>query len=239
VADEVALQVAGLSLAGALDDISFEIHPGEVLGVFGLLGSGIDQVGRAIYGALGAMPGARIAIGGKDYTPVNPRHGRDAGLGFVAAERQREGIVPDLGVAANLTLPFIDRFTRFAVVSRPRELDYAQSWVDRLGIRSAYLGQELRLLSGGNQQKVCLARWLVEGLEVLILEEPTRGVDLGARRELYLALRQWTAKGLAILLVSSDAEEVAGVCDRAIVLDRGRVSVWSMGWARRHARRSS
>mgnify|MGYP001468836823 CR=1 FL=1 len=148
----------------------------------------------------------------------------DLGIGFVAAERQREGIVPDLGVAANLTLPFIDRFTRFGAVSRPRELDYAQSWVDRLGIRSAHLGQELRLLSGGNQQKVCLARWLVDGLEVLILEEPTRGVDLGARRELYLALRQWTAKGLAILLVSSDAEEVAGVCDRAIVLDRGRVS---------------
>ena len=223
-ADEVALHVTGLSLAGALDDISFEIHRGEVLGVFGLLGSGIDQVGRAIYGAFGAMPGARIVIGGKDYNPVNPRHGRDTGLGFVAAERQREGIIPDLGVAANITLPFIDRYTRFAAVSKSRETAAAQGWVDRLGIRCADLGQTLRLLSGGNQQKVCLARWLVEGLEVLILEEPTRGVDLGARRELYLALRQWTAKGLAILLVSSDAEEVVGVCDRAIVLDRGRVS---------------
>ena len=223
-ADEVALEVESLSLPRALHDVSFAVHRGEILGVFGLLGSGIDQVGRAVYGALGPMPGAQIEIGGRAYAPVDPRHGRDTGIGFVAAERQREGIVPDLGVAANLTLPFIDRFTRFATVSRPRELDYAQGWSDRLGIRSANLDQELRLLSGGNQQKVCLARWLVEGLEVLILEEPTRGVDLGARQELYLALRQWTAKGLAVLLVSSDAEEVAGVCDRAIVLDRGRVA---------------
>ena len=222
--DETALEVASLSLPGVLDEVSFEIHRGEIMGVFGLLGSGIDQVGRAIYGALGPMPDTRIVLRGKAYSPSNPRHGRDAGFGFVAAERQHEGIIPDLGVAANITLPFIDRFTRFAAVSRSRESGYAQDWVDRLGIRSAHLGQTLRLLSGGNQQKVCLARWLVEGLEVLILEEPTRGVDLGARRELYLALRQWTAKGLAVLLISSDAEEVAGVCDCAIVLDRGRVS---------------
>ena len=93
-----------------------------------------------------------------------------------------------------------------------------------MGIRAAHLDQPLRLLSGGNQQKACLARWLVEGLKVLILEEPTRGVDVGARHELYLALRQWTQQGLAVLLISSDAEEVAGVCDRSIVLDRGRVS---------------
>lgn len=223
-AEEVALEVKNLSLPGALDDVSFAIHRGEILGVFGLLGSGIDQVGRAIYGALGPLPGTRITLGGTPYAPKNPRQGRDAGIGFVAAERQREGIVPDLGVSANITLPFIDRFVHFAAISRPREQAHAQSWIDRLSIHATHLDQPLRLLSGGNQQKVCLARWLVEGLAVLILEEPTRGVDLGARHQLYLALRQWTAKGLAVLLISSDAEEVAGVCDRAIVLDRGRVS---------------
>ena len=129
-----------------------------------------------------------------------------------------------MGLRANISLPFIDRFVRLAAVSRPREVAHAQGWVERLSIRAAHLDQPLRLLSGGNQQKVCFARWLVEGLKVLILEEPTRGVDLGARHELYLALRQWTERGLAVLLVSSDAEEVAGVCDRALVLDRGRVS---------------
>ncbi len=211
-------------MPGALDNVSFAIHRGEILGVFGLLGSGIDQLGRAIYGALGPLPNARIALGGAPYTPTNPRRGRDAGIGFVAAERQREGIVPDLGVRANITLPFIDRFVRLFSVSKPREASHAQSWIDRLGIRAAHLDQPLRLLSGGNQQKACLARWLVEDLAVLILEEPTRGVDLGARHELYLALRQWTQQGLAVLLISSDAEEVAGVCDRSIVLDRGRVS---------------
>ena len=229
---EVALEVENLSLTstssvgspGALDGVSFALHRGEILGVFGLLGSGIDQLGRAIYGALGPLPGARIALGGAPYIPTDPRQGRDAGIGFVAAERQREGIVPDLGVRANITLPFIDRFVHLFSVSKPREVSHAQSWIDRLGIRAAHLDQPLRLLSGGNQQKACLARWLVEGLKVLILEEPTRGVDVGARHELYLALRQWTQQGLAVLLISSDAEEVAGVCDRSIVLDRGRVS---------------
>ncbi len=228
---EVALEVENLSLPGALDGVSFALHQGEILGVFGLLGSGIDQLGRAIYGALGPLPGARIALGGAPYIPANPRQGRDAGIGFVAAERQREGIVPDLGVSANITLPFIDRFVRLFSVSKPREASHAQSWIDRLGIRAAHLDQPLRLLSGGNQQKACLARWLVDGLKVLILEEPTRGVDVGARHELYLALRQWTQQGLAVLLISSDAEEVAGVCDRSIVLDRGRVSSHFSGGA--------
>ena len=219
-----ALAVESLSLPGALDDVSFTINRGEILGVFGLLGSGIDQLGRALYGALGPLPDAQIKLGAAPYRPKNPRHGRDRGIGFVAAERQREGIVPDLGVGANITLPFIDRFIRYGAVSRPRETAHARSWIERLAIRATHLDQPLRLLSGGNQQKACLARWLVEGLKVLILEEPTRGVDLGARHELYLALRQWTDQGLAVLLVSSDAEEVAGVCDRSIVLDRGRIS---------------
>jgi len=227
-----ALAVESLSLPGALDDVSFTINRGEILGVFGLLGSGIDQVGRALYGALGPLLDAQIKLGAAPYRPKDPRHGRDRGIGFVAAERQREGIVPDLGVGANITLPFIDRFVRCGAVSRPRETAHAQSWVERLAIRATHLDQPLRLLSGGNQQKVCLARWLVEGLEVLILEEPTRGVDLGARHELYLALRQWTDQGLAVLLVSSDAEEVAGVCDRSIVLDRGRISGRFAGGAR-------
>lgn len=223
-AGEVVLEVENLTVPGALDAVSFAVRRGEILGVFGLLGSGIDQIGRAVYGALGPLPGARITLDGRPYCPQDPRHGRDAGLGFVAAERQREGIVPDLGVGVNITLPFIDRFVRWAAVSKSHEVAHAQSWVERLSIRAAHLDQPLRLLSGGNQQKVCFARWLVEGLNVLILEEPTRGVDLGARHELYLALRQWTEQGLAVLLVSSDAEEVAGVCDRALVLNRGRVS---------------
>jgi len=222
--DEVVLDVASLSFPGALNDISFSIHRGEILGVFGLLGSGIDQIGRAVYGALGPLPESRITLNGAPYLPRDPRQGRDSGLGFVAAERQREGIVPDLSVAANITLPFIDRFAHFATLAKQRENDHVQHWIDRLSIRALHRDQPLRLLSGGNQQKVCFARWLVEGLSVLILEEPTRGVDLGARQELYLALRQWTEQGLAVLLVSSDAEEVAGVCDRSLVLDRGRVA---------------
>lgn len=218
----IALEVEDMHVPGALYGVSLEVRSGEILGIFGLLGSGIAEIGRALYGALGPLRRGRVRLAGQPYIPSHPRRGRDRGIGFVAAERQREGIVPDLGVGANISLPFIERFLQPGGVSRQRERDHAQTWIERLGIRTPSVTQPVRLLSGGNQQKVCLARWLSEGVNVLILEEPTRGVDLGARRELYIELRRWTARGLAVLVVSSDAEEVAGLCDRSLVLDRGR-----------------
>lgn len=223
--NDVALAVEDMHVSGSLYGVSFEMRGGEILGIFGLIGSGIAEVGRALYGALGPLPHGRVRVAGRTYAPSHPRRARDLGIGFVAAERQREGIIPDLGVGANISLPFIERFLQLGGVCRQRELKHAQSWIERLGIRTPSAAQPVRLLSGGNQQKVCLARWLSEGVNVLILEEPTRGVDLGARRELYLELRRWTARGLAALVVSSDAEEVAGLCDRSLVLDRGRVAV--------------
>ena len=176
------------------------------------------------YGALGPVQDGRLLLSGTPYAPRDPRHGRDRGLGFVAAERQREGIVPDLDLSANTTLPFIERFCRWGALSSDRETDHTAAMVSQLQVRASSLNQPLRQLSGGNQQKICLGRWLVEGIALLIVEEPTRGVDLGARRQLYLTLRQWTAKGLAVLLVSTDAEEIAGLCDRCMVLDRGKVT---------------
>ena len=223
--NDIALVVEDMHVSGSLYGVSFEVRGGEILGIFGLIGSGIAEVGRGLYGALGPLPHGRVRVAGRTYAPSHPRRGRDLGIGFVAAERQREGIIPDLGVDANISLPFIERFLQLGGVCRQRELKHAQSWIERLGIRTPSAAQAVRLLSGGNQQKVCLARWLSEGVNVLILEEPTRGVDLGARRELYLELRRWTARGLAALVVSSDAEEVAGLCDRSLVLDRGRVAV--------------
>ena len=196
---------------------------GEILGVFGLLGSGIDQLGRAIYGALGPLPGASIALGVRPISPrtrARPRRGHWFCRCRTPARGHRPRSRRQCQYHSALYRPL--RALVFCVQT-PRNKPRAK-WIDRLGIRAAHLDQPLRLLSGGNQQKACLARWLIEGLKVLILEEPTRGVDVGARHELYLALRQWTQQGLAVLLISSDAEEVAGVCDRSIVLDRGRVS---------------
>jgi ribose transport system ATP-binding protein len=127
-------------------------------------------------------------------------------------------------VRENLTLPFLARFLSGIAISRRRETEYAAGWIRRLGIRTRGPEQPLRTLSGGNQQKVCIARWLTEGIRVLILEEPTRGVDIGARRDIYRELRELARSGFAILLISSDVDEVAGISDRSFVLDKGRIA---------------
>ena len=218
-----ALVVDGLTLPGQLSDVSLSIRDGEIHGVFGLVGSGVEVLGRAIYGALGPLPAGRITLAGRAYRPRTPQAGKAAGIGFVAAERKKEGIIGDLTVRENIVLPFQDRYERGLFVSRTRETAVATRWIDILGIRTRDSEQEIRTLSGGNQQKVCIARWLVDGVKLLILEEPTRGVDVGARREIYAQLRVLAGRGYAVLILSSDVEEVAGVSDRAIVLDRGRV----------------
>ncbi|MBB5754526.1 sugar ABC transporter ATP-binding protein [Prosthecomicrobium pneumaticum] len=220
---EEILSVEALSLPGKLDDIGFSIRAGEILGVFGLVGSGIEVLGRAIYGALGPMKAGRIRLGGREYRPASPVAGKRSGIGFVAAERKKEGIIADLTVRENIALSFQERFERGLFVSKSAETSHAKKWIDGLGIRTRGPEQRIRTLSGGNQQKVCIARWLVEGVELLILEEPTRGVDVGARKEIYGKLRDLADRGFAVLVLSSDVEEVAGLGDRALVLDRGRV----------------
>ncbi|NKB69366.1 MAG: ATP-binding cassette domain-containing protein [Candidatus Latescibacteria bacterium] len=216
------LSVENLRVAGALHGVDLTAYSGRITGVFGLLGSGAAQLGRALFGALGPLPEGHIALDGRPYRPHSPRRGVAQGLAFVAAERQREGIVPDLSVNANTTLPFLDRFRRGGVLSAHREQTHTTHWLKSLAIQTQGGQQAIRFLSGGNQQKVCLARWLDQGVRLLILEEPTRGVDLGARRSLYAQLRAQTEAGLAVLLISSDAEEIAGLGDDILVLDRGR-----------------
>ncbi len=217
------LQIQALSVPGRLADIGFTLHAGEILGVFGLVGSGVEVLGRAVYGALGKLGAGRVRLGGLDYRPRSAIDGKRAGIGFVAAERKREGIIAELSLRENLALPFEERFLRGPFVSRAAESAHAARAIQAFGIRARGPEQMLRTLSGGNQQKVCLARWLVEGVRLLILEEPTRGVDVGARRDIYARLRDLAAQGFAALVLSSDVEEVAGLSDRVLVLARGRL----------------
>jgi ribose transport system ATP-binding protein len=219
---ETVLGVEGLSLAGWLDDVSFSVRRGEVFGVFGLVGSGAEKIGRAIYGAEPAARAKALRLNGAEIGLSTPRESVRNGIGFVAAERKRQGLIGNLSVRTNTTLPYLGRFTRFGVVDRSREEASTQAWIRTLGVKTAGPDQEIRLLSGGNQQKICLARWLLGNPDLLILEEPTRGVDLGARREIYAEIRRLAEAGLAILIVSSDAEEVAGLADRTLVLEDGK-----------------
>lgn len=183
----------------------------------------MERVGRALFGAEKGTTSRDVRLDGNVIRLTDPGASVRAGIGFVAAERKREGLIGIMSVRANITLPFLDRFVRLAEVDRAAESREAQQWISRLGVRTAGPEQEIRLLSGGNQQKVCLARWMMGNMRLLILEEPTRGVDIGGRREIYLQIRRLAKQGLGVLVVSTDAEEVAGLVDRVLVLHHGRI----------------
>jgi ribose transport system ATP-binding protein len=217
------LSVRGLSLDRRLAGVDLDLARGEILGVFGLVGSGVETLGRALYGALGSRVAGAVAIDGAPYRPASPIAGKAAGIGFVAAERKKEGVIADLTVRENLVAASQDRYRRGPFVSLAAEREQATKWIGAFGIRTRGPEQIIGTLSGGNQQKVCVARWMTGDLRLLILEEPTRGVDVGARRDLYAQLRRLADDGLALLVLSSDVEEVAGLCDRALVIDRGRI----------------
>ena len=216
--------VSGLALDGWLRDIDFTIRKGQITGMHGLIGSGVEMAGRALFGAVPHARAAQASVDGKPYMVRNAQAGVAAGLGLVAAERKREGIVSMLSLRENMSVSNLPRFTKGLVVQRKAEAATAGEWIKRLTIRSRDAEQAIGTLSGGNQQKVCLARWLLGDLKALILEEPTRGVDVGARAEIYRQIRQMADNGLSILLTSSDAEEVAGLADRSVVLAGGKVA---------------
>ena len=217
------LEVDNLTLGRELSGVRLSLRRGEIVGVFGLIGSGIEVLGKALFGVLGDAPRGEVRLEGAPFKPHDPAQAIKRGVGFIAAERKREGILADLSVRENMTLPFLDRYLRGGRVDRRMEEDFVGRWIRGLSIRARSSSQKVRYLSGGNQQKVMLARWLADGLKLLVMEEPTRGVDVGARKEIYGELRGLSSAGLGILMISSDVDEVVGLSDRTIVLDRGRV----------------
>lgn len=213
----------GLTLPGKIEDVSFELRQGEILGVFGLIGSGVEVLGRLIFGAEGRPFAGELTLNGAPYSPRSPRDGKASGIGFVTAERKADGIIADMSVRENLVAAFQTDFGHGPITSPGQERAHTSDWIKKLGIKTSGTEQAIRLLSGGNQQKVCVARWLNSKVKMLILEEPTRGVDVGARREIYNHLVDFARNGLAVLVLSSDVEEIAGLCDRSLVIDRGRI----------------
>ncbi|PUB10378.1 sugar ABC transporter ATP-binding protein [Yoonia sediminilitoris] len=220
---DVVLSCSGLTQPGVIENVCFELRTGEIMGVFGLIGSGVEVLGRLIFGAEGRPEAGSLMLNGAAYTPISPLKGKQAGIGFVTAERKTDGIMADMSVRENLVAAFQADFGGKMLTSPARENEHTTDWIDRLGIKTAGPEQAIRFLSGGNQQKVCVARWLNPKVKVLILEEPTRGVDVGARKDIYRQLVAFAREGLAILVLSSDVEEIAGLSDRSMVIDRGRI----------------
>jgi ribose transport system ATP-binding protein len=222
VGEEVVLSVRGLA-AGPLRGVDLEVHRGEVLGIAGLLGSGRSELLRALFGDLPLTAG-EIRLGGEPYRPSRPARAMKAGLAMVPEDRGSEGLFAGLSVRENLSASVVPRYWSRARLDHRRERVDARGLVDAYDVRP---GSDLPVagtLSGGNQQKLVLARWLRRDPLVLLLDEPTQGVDVRARADIYEHVRRAVAAGTAVLLVTSDFEELAHVADRAVVLREGRVA---------------
>lgn len=221
-AGEPLLRAEHLSSAPRLTDVSVDVRPGEVVGLAGLLGSGRSETARAIVGAF-PLDGGSVLVAGKPVRRGSVAAAVRAGIGLLAEDRKADGIVPTLSVRENIVLAALPRLSRFGVVSRARQDRIVEAFMTRLRIKAAGPDQLVGELSGGNQQKVLLARWLATEPRVLLLDEPTRGIDVGAKAEVQALVDELAQEGLAVLLISSDLEELVDGADRLVVLRDGAV----------------
>jgi ribose transport system ATP-binding protein len=216
------LQVTGLSRPGEFADVSFTVHAGEIVGLAGLVGSGRSEVVETVYGARRAGSG-QVAVDGRRLRPGSVRAAIRAGMGLCPEERKSQGLLLYEPVYRNVSVASLSRFARSGILMRAAELAAAAEAIRELDVRPDDPQRVVRTLSGGNQQKVVLARWLLRGCRLLVLDEPTRGVDVGARGEIYRLIRRLADSGVGVLLVSSEIPEVLGLADRVLVLREGRV----------------
>ncbi|WP_104043587.1 sugar ABC transporter ATP-binding protein [Arthrobacter sp. ZGTC412] len=218
----VVLDVDNLELFGHFEKVSFTVRAGETLGFAGLVGSKRSEILETIYGARKASSG-RVSVNGKVLRPGSVTSAVNAGIGLSPEERKSQGLILDEPVFKNVTLSTFERFARAGHLNEEAERDAAREQIAALELRPSDPDRPARTLSGGNQQKILLARWLVHGTPVLLLDEPTRGVDVGARSEIYALIRRLAAAGTAMIVVSSEIEEVLGLADKVLVIDDGKV----------------
>jgi ribose transport system ATP-binding protein len=204
-------------------DASFMLRRGETLGVVGLVGSGRTELARAIVGAAARTAG-RMRLDGVPFAPRSPREAIAAGIGLLPEDRKGQGLILHDAVRRNVSLASLDALARGGVIDGRAERGAAREWVNALRVRTPGVEQPVRLLSGGNQQKVVLARWMLARSRVLIFDEPTRGVDVGAKAEIYALMRQLGARGVGILMISSELPEALGMADRLLVMREGRIT---------------
>ncbi|MCD3464444.1 sugar ABC transporter ATP-binding protein [Streptococcus equi subsp. zooepidemicus] len=219
---ELVFEVENLS-GECFKDISFQVRRGEILGFSGLMGAGRTEVMRAIFG-LDKRTAGRIRLNGQDIQVTNPVQAIRAGIGFLTEDRKEEGLILDFSIKDNMTLPSHKDFSKNGFFDDKTSRDFVQKMIDRLRIKSGRPEMVVGNLSGGNQQKVVLAKWIGIAPKVLILDEPARGVDVGAKREIYQLMNELAERGVPILLVSSDLPEVLGVSDRIVVMHEGRIT---------------
>ena len=220
---EIALEVRGLTRRGVFSNASFQVRRGEILGLAGLVGAGRTEIARVLFGIDRADAG-EVLVAGKHAEIKSPKDAMRLGIVYVPEDRHAQGLVLDFSIAANVSLPIVERLSRLLVVDRVQERQIATDYSKQLQVRSTGVEQVASGLSGGNQQKVVLAKWLATKPTVLLLDEPTQGVDIGAKAEVHRIISQLAGQGMAIVLISSELLEVLGMADRIVVLHEGRVA---------------
>lgn len=220
---DVKLTASGLTRNGHFEDISFELRKGEVLGIAGLMGAGRTEVAQSLFGYKKLQKGT-ISLNGKPVKISSPLQAKKLGFGYVTEDRKSEGLIVDFSVKDNLSLTNFNKVSSNGIIKSNEEKVLYETMVKRLGVRTSGPNQAAKSLSGGNQQKVVIAKWLGIEPNVLILDEPTRGVDVGAKKEIYSIINELAEKGVAILMISSELPEIIGMADRVLVMHEGTLT---------------
>jgi ribose transport system ATP-binding protein len=219
---DIFLEVKQLTKRGVFENISFHVRQGEILGVAGLMGAGRTEIMKAIFGFIPADEG-EIFIQGKRVRIKNPHDAIRHGIGFVTEDRKSEGLILHFSIRENIALPNLKHFSSYGWISDQGEKSLVEELVQKLNVKATGIEQPVKSLSGGNQQKVVLAKWLGIEPKLLILDEPTRGVDIGAKKEIYYLIQQLAQRGVAIIMVSSELPELLSMSDRIMVIHEGRI----------------
>ncbi|WP_303052253.1 sugar ABC transporter ATP-binding protein [uncultured Dialister sp.] len=220
--DEV-FRVEGFTQPGVFQDISFNLRKGEILGVAGLMGAGRTEIMRAIFG-VDPHESGKLYFEGKEIHIKNPGDAIRQGFGFITENRKTEGLILDFSIERNIALPSEERLAKSHVINDKNEFDFSSELSKRLGVKAQDINLPASTLSGGNQQKVVIAKWVGMHPKLLILDEPTRGIDIGAKKDIYDLMNELTANGVSIIMVSSELPEVIGMSDRILVIHEGRAA---------------
>lgn len=220
---DIVLSVEHLNKRGVLEDVGFDVRKGEILGMFGLVGAGRTEAIRAVLG-VDKYDSASIFLEGREVKFKNIGQAFDAGVVLVPEERRKQGILPNTPIYKNVSLGCLKVFEKFGLIDRKRELDYAKRSTDMLHVACTSIRQTVGSLSGGNQQKVVISKYINRDVKVFILDEPTRGIDVGAKEQIYQIVEELAEKGMAVIVISSEIPELQRICDRICVMSEGRVT---------------
>lgn len=221
VSDEVFFEAKNLTRQGEFENVSFTVRKGEILAVSGLVGAGRTEVFKSVFGITRPEPGGKMYIEGKEVDIADPRVAIRLGMGYVSEERRHDGITPGMSVMENMMLPSYDQLKKNGLIDYKKASEITDQYIGRFRIKTAGREALIKNLSGGNQQKVIVARWMAKGIRMLIMDEPTRGIDVNAKAEIHALVRELADNGVAVVVISSEMEEVLALGDRIMVMHQG------------------